>query len=69
MNLAFTGMNPYGWGGGMCAGGLGMYPYGIGMMGGYGGLGMMGMLFGRNRPKPNALTLSITIRNGNDSRE
>jgi hypothetical protein len=44
MNLAFTGMNPYGWGGGMYGGGLGMYPYGMGMMGGYGmgGLGMMG---------------------------
>ena len=51
MNLAHTGMNPYGWGGGMYAGGLGMYPgmygMGMGMLGGYGGLGMMGMMPGR----------------------
>ncbi|GHJ86222.1 hypothetical protein NliqN6_2624 [Naganishia liquefaciens] len=48
MNLAYTGLNPYGWGGGLYAGGLGMYPgmygTGMGMLGGYGGLGMMGMM-------------------------
>lgn len=42
MNVASTALSPFGFGGGMYGGGLGMYPgmYG-GMLGG--GMGMMGM--------------------------
>lgn len=42
MNVASTALSPWGYGGGMYGGGLGMYPYG-GMFGGGYGMGMMAM--------------------------
>lgn len=46
MTYAATAYSPYGFGGGMFGGGLGMYPgypYGMGMLGGLGMMGGMGM--------------------------
>jgi hypothetical protein len=43
MTMAATAFSPFGYGGGMYGGGLGMYPMYGGMLGGGYGMGMMGM--------------------------